>query len=159
MRNATAGLRRQAMFAALACALLASVLATLSGARLRTHADTAFDPPILVKSVAVDRTRVVNEAKAPDLPIVPASVQAPASTKAQNPLVHKLCGVSPCHHLAALPPAPPRRPAASSEGATVEVALTTVAPETDKHPRSLSDRLLWPVGSLRDRVAGLISSL
>jgi hypothetical protein len=38
-------------------------------------------------------------------------------------------------------------------------ALTTPAPGEDKGAHSLSDRLLWPVGAMRDRMVGLISSL
>ena len=159
MRNTTAGLRRQALFALLACAVLASVLTAVSTARLGAHADAAFDPPIPVKSVALDRTRVADAAKAPELPPVSAPAQPPAPAKAQNPPVRRACGAAPCHRLAALPPAPPRRPVTPAETATVKVALTTASPEPDNRPRSFQDRLLWPVGSLRDRVAGLISSL
>jgi hypothetical protein len=42
---------------------------------------------------------------------------------------------------------------------TVEAALTTPASGEDKGARSFSDRLLWPVGTLRDRMVGLISAL
>jgi hypothetical protein len=160
MRNATAALRRQALFAAAACAVLAGALSAVPGTvRFRAHADAAFDPPIAVRSVAFDRTPAVNEAKASRLPIVQASTQTPAPAKTQTAFNQRACNVSACRRLAALPPTPPRRPAALSDAVTVTVALTTIAPAGDKSAHSLSDRLLSPVGNLRDRFVGLISSL
>jgi hypothetical protein len=38
-------------------------------------------------------------------------------------------------------------------------ALSTPAPSEDRGAHSLTDRLLWPVGAMRDRMVGLISSL
>jgi hypothetical protein len=161
MRSAIAGLRRQALFAALACAVVMGAVTVVSrSAPFHAPAGEAFNRPILVKSVALDRAPVVNAPKASD----PSAIRqvlapTPAPAKAPIPAVRRTCAIAPCQRLAALAPAPPRRPAAHLGIPTVEAAaLTTPAPGEDPGALSLSDRLLWPVGTLRDRMLGLISS-
>ena len=171
MRSAIAGLRRQAALAALACVVAMGVVTVLSrSAPFHAPAGEAFDRPILVKSVALDRAPVVNP---PDRPPVmnaskaldPSAVRqvsgpTPTLAKAPNLPARHSCALPPCQRLAALTPAPPRRPALRPAVPTLEAAaLTTPAPSEDKADRSLSDRLLWPVGAVRDRMVGLISSL
>jgi hypothetical protein len=162
MRNAIAGLRRQAALAALACAVAMGAVSVVSrSAPFHAPAVEAFDRPILVKTVALDRTPVASESKIK----YPSAVQQvsappPAPAKATNPAVRHSCAVTPCQRLAAaLAPAPPRRPAMRPAAPTLEAALATPAHSEDKGARSLSDRLLWPVGAMRDRMVGLISSL
>jgi hypothetical protein len=171
MRSAIAGLRRQAALAALACAVaMGAVSVVPRSAPPHTSAGEAFDRPILVKSVALDRTPVVNASDQP--PVANASkaldpsairqVSAPTTTpaKAPNPMARHGCAVPPCQRVAALTPAPPRRPATHPGVLTLEAAaLTTPTPGEDKGAHSLTDRLLWPVGAMRDRMVGLISSL
>jgi hypothetical protein len=171
MRSAIAGLRRQALLASLACAVVMVAVTVVSrSAPFHAPAGEVFDRPILVKSVALDRTPVmsapdqspaVNTAKALD-PSAVRQVSAPTPTPAKAPGLpaRHSCAVPPCQRLAALAPAPPRRPATHLSAPIVEAAaLTTPAPGEDKSAHSLSDRLLWPVGVMRDRMAGLISSL
>jgi hypothetical protein len=163
MRNAIAGLRRQAALAALACAVAMGVVSVVSrSAPFHAPAVEAFDRPILVKSVALDRTPIASQS----MISYPSAVQQvsaspPAPAKATNPVARHNCAVTPCQRLAAaLAPAPPRRPAMRLAPPTLETAaLATPAHSEDKGARSLSDRLLWPVGAMRDRMVGLISSL
>jgi hypothetical protein len=161
MRSAIAGLRRQALLAALACAVVMGAVTVVSrSAPFHAAVGEAFSKPILVKSVALDRAPLVNPPKASDPPAILRQVSAPAPTpaKAPNPAVRHSCAITPCQRLAA--PAPPRRPATRLVAPMMEAAaLTTPAPGEDKGARSLSDRLLWPVGAMRDRMVGLISSL
>lgn len=171
MRSAIAGLRRQAALAALACAVAMGAVSVVSrSAPPHASAGEAFDRPILVKSVALDRTTVVSASDRP--PVVNASkaldpsairqVSAPTTTpaKAPNPAARHSCAVPRCQRVAALAPAPPRRPATHPGGPTLEAAaLSTPAPSEDRGAHSLTDRLLWPVGAMRDRMVGLISSL
>ena len=165
MRSAIAGLRRQALLAALACAVVMGAVTVVSrSAPFHAPAGEAFAKPILVKSVALDRAPLANPPKASDPPAILRQVSAPAPTlapaKAPNPAARHSCAVPPCQRLAALAPAPPRRPATRLVAPMVEAAaLTTPAPGEDKGAHSLSDRLLWPVGAMRDRMVGLISSL
>jgi hypothetical protein len=171
MRSAIAGLRRQAALAALACAVAMGAV-TLAPRSTPFHAPVgeAFDRPILVKSVALDRMSVVSASDQP--PIVNASktldpsavrqvsALTTAPAKAPNPAARHSCAVPPCQRVAALAPAPPRRPATHPGVPTLEAAaLTTPTPGEDKGAHSLTDRLLWPVGAMRDRMVGLISSL
>jgi hypothetical protein len=163
MRSAIAGLRRQALLAALACTVVMGAVTVVSrSAPFHAAVGEVFAKPILVKSVALDRAPLVNPPKAADPPAILRQVSAPAPTsaKAPNPAVRHSCAVPPCQRLTALAPAPPRRPAARLGVPLVEAAaLTTPAPSEDKGPHSFSDRLLSPVGAMRDRMVGLISSL
>jgi hypothetical protein len=163
MRSAIAGLRRQALLAALACAVVVGAVTVVSrSAPFHAAVGQVFAKPILVKSVALDRPPLVNPPKASDPPAILRQVSAPtpAPAKAPNPAARHACAIPPCQRLAALAPAPPRRPAAHPVAPMVEAAaLTTPASGDDKGAHSLSDRLLWPVGAMRDRMVGLISSL
>jgi hypothetical protein len=160
MRSAIAGLRRQAVLGALACVVTMGAVTVVSrSAPFHAPAGEAFDRPILVKSIALDRTPVIAAPKASGLSAV-QQVSAPAPARAANPAARHSCAVAPCQRLAALAPASRRRPAIRLDVPSVETAaLTTPAPSEDKGARSLSDRLLWPVGAMRDRMVGLISSL
>jgi hypothetical protein len=160
MRCATAALCRQAFFAALASAVLAGALSAASGtARPQGGADMAFNPPILVRSVALDHALIVSEARAPvDVPTHELA-RAAAPAKAQILLARRVCAAPPCQRVVALALAAPRRAAAQGEPAPTKVAFEAPVPEEDKRARSFSERLLQPVGNLRDRVIGLISSL
>jgi hypothetical protein len=171
MRSAIAGLRRQAALAALACAVATGAVSGVSrSAPPHASAGEAFDRPILVRSVALDRTPVVsafdqppvvNVSKALDPSAVrQVSAPIPPPAKAPNSAARHSCAIPPCQRLATVAPAPPRRPATHPGVPTLEAAaLTTPAPGEDKGAHSLSDRLLWPVGAMRDRMVGLISSL
>ena len=65
MRSAIAGLRRQALLAALACAVAMGAVTVVSRSpSFHAPAGAAFDRPILVKSVALDRAPVANAPKA-----------------------------------------------------------------------------------------------
>jgi hypothetical protein len=112
----------------------------------------------------VDRAPVDMEAKTSEPAIVgrePAA--APVAVKTRGPRDRQVCAVPPCLRVAALSPAPRRRPAV--QGATqgnatlIKVALAPNALEKDTGAPSLQDRLLQPVGNFRDRVVGLMSSL
>ncbi len=171
MRRAIAGLRRQAALAALACAILMVAVTVVSrSARFHAPAGEAFDRPILVKSVALDRTTVVSASDRP--PVVNASkaldpsairqVSAPTTTPAKAPNLpgrRHSCAVPVCQRLAALAPAPPRRPATHLGVPTLETAAAlddaSARGRGQRAPHSLSDRLLWPVSAMRDRMVGL----
>jgi hypothetical protein len=161
MRQAIAGLRRQAFIAVSGCLLLAgAAIAVSTRCSFPTHNAAAADAPILVKSVALDRPRVVTETLSPGLPQVHLSaMQAPSPAKTQNPVVRRNCAGAQCLRLAVLTTTPPRRFAATLRASTVTVALTTIPPKEVRKDPSFSDRLLSPVGDFRDRVVGLISSL
>jgi hypothetical protein len=165
MRSAIAGLRRQALLAALACAaVMVAVTVVSRSAPFHAAVGEVFSKPILVKSVALDRAPAVNLPKASDPPAILRQVSAPTPmpAKAPNPAVRHSCAVPPCQRLAALAPAPPRRPATHLSAPMMEAAALTTpapAPGEDRSAHSLSDRLLWPVGAMRDRMVGLISSL
>jgi hypothetical protein len=160
MRRATAILCRQALFAALASAFLGVALSALPGAaRTQNAAGVAAEPLILVRSVALDHVKTISEAKAPvDVPARELT-KAAAVARAPSPVARRACLVPPCQRLAALAPAPPHRPAERFEATPTRVAFETAAPQEGKGARSFPERLLQPVGNLRDRVMGLISSL
>jgi len=158
MRRATAALCRQAFLAASAGVFLTGVLSTGSGAPPRRVAGAAVVPPIVVRSIAVGRAPVVGEAKAPLEAPARKLVMAAGLARAQSPLMRSVCLVPPCQRLAALGPTPPRRPSDAWEPAPTKVAFEAPGHE-DSRPRSFSERFLQPVGNLRDRVMGLISSL
>jgi hypothetical protein len=161
MRHATAGLRRQALIAISGCLLLAgAAIAVSERCHFRGRDVSASDAPILVRSVALDRPRVVTAAPSSELPPVHLSaMQGPAPAKTQNPVARRNCGAAPCPHLAVVASVPPRRFAAPLRASTVQIALMTTTPKEDRKDPSFSDRLLSPVGDFRDRVVGLISSL
>jgi hypothetical protein len=161
MRHAIAGLHRKAFIAVSGCLLLACVaIAVSTPCSFPVHNFAAADAPILVRSVALDRPRVMTEAPTSGLPQVHLSaMQAPAPAKTQTPVARRNCVGAQCPHLAVLTTAPPRRSAATLRAPTVMVALTTVSPKEERKDPSFSDRLLSPVGDFRDRVVGLISSL
>jgi hypothetical protein len=159
MRRATAALCRQAFLAALAGIVLAGLLSAGSRTPPRRAADAAIDRPILVRSIALGRAPVVSEIKAPVEAPARKLAKAAGIARAQSPLARSACLVPPCQRLAALGPAPPRRPNDAWEPAPIKVAFGAPAAQDERRPRSFSERLLQPVGNLRDRVMGLISSL
>lgn len=154
MRRTTADLCRQALFAALACALLTSALSARMASRPWRTADAGFQPPVLVKSVWLDRAGPPDTAKPREWP--PAAAPKFASpAKAQSVAARRPCATTPCQRLAGLGP---RRPATRSDAAAIKISLVS-APAPGEAGHSFSDRLLSPVGNLRDRMFGLISSL
>jgi hypothetical protein len=153
MHRMTADLGRQALLAILACALLASALSAGMSTRRWRSVGAEFEPPLVVKSVWLDRASASNEAKPRQTPpTVAQKLATPA--KAQSVATRRACPAAPCQRLAGLAP---RRQTARQDATAIKISLVS-APAPDAAP-SFSDRLLSPVGSFRDRMFGLISSL